>query len=162
MIYLIWKCGTFLSCYRKLIYIANHNILNQQLMSKQFFSNNSYVILHTPFPLKITTHKMNQNPKQSTFREILSLFTFVKTFTWNLQLSVWWNVGPSNRPRKIISQHVGLQRWINGTWKKRREASILLTGRTAECCTLHSWGYEINQSIMGFAVLFPVKAEYVL
>lgn len=49
MIYLIWKSVTFLSCYRKFIYSSNHNIFNQQLTSKWWFSNNSYVTIHTPF-----------------------------------------------------------------------------------------------------------------
>lgn len=114
-----------------------------------------------PFiPLAIKKHQSqdDQRLKQSTFQEILSLFTVVKTCKQNLQLSVWWNVCPSNRPQKIISQRVGLQRWINGTWKKRREASILLTGRTAECCTLHSWGYGTNQRITGICCAVSWKS----
>lgn len=100
-----------------------------------------------PLSIKKNQSQDDQYPKQSTFREILSLLTVVKTCMQNLQLSVWWNAGLSNRPQKIISQHVGLPRWINGTRKKRREASILLTGRTAECCTLYSQGYGTNQRI---------------
>jgi len=123
----------------KCIYTANHNTSNQQLTSKLSFSNNYRWPFKPPSIKKPQTQKV-RHPKQSTFRVILPLFAVMETRTQNLQWSVWQNIGPPNRPQKI-SQHVGLQRWINGIWKKRRETSISLTGRqlNAAHCTVRSY-----------------------
>lgn len=146
-----------------LSYPATENLSTKQITTPWINSwqvkDGFQIIYMWPFiALSIKKHHSqdDQHPQQSTFREIL--FTAVKTCMQNLQLSVWWNVGPSNRPQKIIPLHVDLQRWINGTWKKRREASVLLTGRTAECCPLYSQGYETNQRITGICCAFSSKS----
>lgn len=166
MIYIIRKSGIFLSYYKKHIYITNQNTFKStdQLISKLYFQ-----IMHMwPFILpsiKKPQPPKVQHPKQSTFRAILPLFAAVETCRQNLVHCNYQfdeTLAPQTDPKKIISQHVGLQMWIDGTWKKRQETSISLAGRRAECCTLYSTGLWETRESLWLAMYFPAKAEYAL
>lgn len=125
--------------YPKSLFIHQITTFNQQLTSKLWFQ----IIYTWPFISHSITKPQSQkvhHPKQSTFRAILPLFAVVEPAHRICNYQFDETLAPQTDPKKIISQHVGLQRWNNGTWKKRRETSISLTGRTAECWTLYGTG----------------------